>query len=233
MVFNLKSVFAFSVLSFAPITANADVVYSSVPDITAQPIFAGLCSSCSGNYEFYDQFTLTTSATINGLNLITYGGVYNGLGGFAFEVYDSAQSALLFSRAVSSVSIVQSVSGSDAEVTGVLSSLNLSAGTYYAGFVAYQLAVGTLPGGNNSLIFSSVPGQIDQASPYSSEAEAGDIGFQLLGNVSAVPEPATWTMMILGFAGLGFLAYRRKSKPALMPRLIHDTRFGFESRLQY
>lgn len=28
--------------------------------------------------------------------------------------------------------------------------------------------------------------------------------------ISAVPEPATWAMMILGFFGLGFMAYRRK-----------------------
>jgi PEP-CTERM motif len=35
-------------------------------------------------------------------------------------------------------------------------------------------------------------------------------------NVSAVPEPSTWAMTILGFAGVGFMAYRRKSKPALM-----------------
>jgi hypothetical protein len=34
-------------------------------------------------------------------------------------------------------------------------------------------------------------------------------------NVGAVPEPSTWAMMILGFAGIGFLAYRRKFKPAL------------------
>jgi hypothetical protein len=34
--------------------------------------------------------------------------------------------------------------------------------------------------------------------------------------VSAVPEPSTWAMMILGFAGIGFMAYRRKSKPALI-----------------
>jgi hypothetical protein len=31
----------------------------------------------------------------------------------------------------------------------------------------------------------------------------------------AVPEPSTWAMMILGFAGLGFMAYRRKNKIAL------------------
>ena len=34
--------------------------------------------------------------------------------------------------------------------------------------------------------------------------------------VDGVPEPSTWAMMILGFAGVGFMAYRRKSKPALM-----------------
>jgi hypothetical protein len=28
--------------------------------------------------------------------------------------------------------------------------------------------------------------------------------------VAAVPEPSTWAMMVLGFGGLGFLAYRRK-----------------------
>jgi PEP-CTERM motif len=31
-------------------------------------------------------------------------------------------------------------------------------------------------------------------------------------NVSAVPEPSTWAMMVLGFAGIGFMAYRRKAK---------------------
>ena len=31
----------------------------------------------------------------------------------------------------------------------------------------------------------------------------------------SVPEPATWAMMIIGFAGVGFIAYRRKLKPAL------------------
>jgi hypothetical protein len=33
--------------------------------------------------------------------------------------------------------------------------------------------------------------------------------------ITAVPEPSTWAMMILGFAGIGFMAYRRKSKPVL------------------
>jgi PEP-CTERM motif len=37
----------------------------------------------------------------------------------------------------------------------------------------------------------------------------------LLEVAEAVPEPSTWAMMILGFCGLGFMAYRRKNGAAL------------------
>ena len=33
---------------------------------------------------------------------------------------------------------------------------------------------------------------------------------------AAVPEPSTWAMMLLGFAGVGFMAYRQKSKLVLL-----------------
>jgi PEP-CTERM motif len=32
---------------------------------------------------------------------------------------------------------------------------------------------------------------------------------------TAVPEPSTWAMLLLGFAGLGFMAYRRNNRMAL------------------
>lgn len=41
-------------------------------------------------------------------------------------------------------------------------------------------------------------------------------GNQIIG-VSAVPEPSTWAMMLIGFAGLGFAAYRRvKARPGAL-----------------
>ncbi|MDR3468717.1 MAG: PEPxxWA-CTERM sorting domain-containing protein [Xanthobacteraceae bacterium] len=49
-------------------------------------------------------------------------------------------------------------------------------------------------------------------SSYHEIGPAGDVVLE----VAAVPEPSTWAMMILGFVGVGFMAYRRKSKPALM-----------------
>jgi hypothetical protein len=44
-----------------------------------------------------------------------------------------------------------------------------------------------------------------------------DTGFKTIrqfeiSGVSAVPEASTWAMMILGFAGVGFMAYRRKNQ---------------------
>ena len=34
--------------------------------------------------------------------------------------------------------------------------------------------------------------------------------------ISAVPEPSTWAMMILGFAGVGFMAYRQKQNKSVL-----------------
>jgi hypothetical protein len=43
---------------------------------------------------------------------------------------------------------------------------------------------------------------------------------------SFVPEPSTWAMMILGFAGIGFMAYRQKSKAAAMKLRLVGFFFG-------
>jgi hypothetical protein len=34
-------------------------------------------------------------------------------------------------------------------------------------------------------------------------------------HVGAVPEPSTWAMMLLGFAGVGFAAYRKRKNGTL------------------
>jgi PEP-CTERM motif len=41
---------------------------------------------------------------------------------------------------------------------------------------------------------------------------------------NAVPEPSTWAMMILGFAGLGFMAYRRKNNQTKMAKTRRSPR---------
>jgi PEP-CTERM motif len=83
-------------------------------------------------------------------------------------------------------------------------------------------------GGNETFSFAGLPVNIGSNTltfTYTSLADANHAGFQGLGDegwgveqviASAVPEPSTWAMMLLGFAGIGSIAYRRKSKLALM-----------------
>ncbi len=46
--------------------------------------------------------------------------------------------------------------------------------------------------------------------------------------MTAVPEPSTWAMMGLGFAGLGFAAYRRRAKfgARAIARAVSPSRSG-------
>ena len=41
-----------------------------------------------------------------------------------------------------------------------------------------------------------------------------DDEFDYVLTIAAVPEPSTWGLMLLGFAGLGFALYRRSVKAA-------------------
>ena len=46
------------------------------------------------------------------------------------------------------------------------------------------------------------------------EGNPGDVGFGTFTPVTgAIPEPSTWAMLVVGFAGLGFAGYR-KARPA-------------------
>jgi hypothetical protein len=79
--------------------------------------------------------------------------------------------------------------GLDVQLTGALAGYDIY--KYYA----FGLAPNQ-PANNNVLLLS-----IDGKAPPS--------------QVGGVPEPSTWAMLILGFFGIGSVAYRQKGKPAL------------------
>jgi len=56
-----------------------------------------------------------------------------------------------------------------------------------------------------------------QGNEFAIQDANGRISFSITTvSIAAVPEPSTWAMMILGFTGIGFMAYRWNVKPALM-----------------
>jgi PEP-CTERM motif len=58
--------------------------------------------------------------------------------------------------------------------------------------------------------FASTSSGTDLFTASKDFAVAGFQGF----TPAAIPEPSTWAMMLVGFAGLGFLAWRRRKRAA-------------------
>jgi hypothetical protein len=77
----------------------------------------------------------------------------------------------------------------------------------------------TASGSANAYVFFGAVTDTPFTSVTISTSELGALDNLEFGNavtVAAVPETSTWAMMILGFAGVGFMAYRRKQNgPAL------------------
>jgi hypothetical protein len=80
--------------------------------------------------------------------------------------------------------------------------------TYFRMYVNYDSAA------NDGSYLIGIGG--DPANPHQSEISVigvndwQDIFGRMTPELAAVPEPSTWAMMILGFAGIGFMAYRRR-----------------------
>jgi hypothetical protein len=125
-------------------------------------------------------------------------------------------------------------SGSGNDPAGQITSiLSFAAGTYTIAFdlagnqrgAASQETVVSLGGFSQAITLASGLGFATHTYTFTT-ATGGNLKFtetgpsdqqgNLLDNIvlTAVPEPSTWAMMILGFFGVGFMAYRRKSSGA-------------------
>jgi len=152
------------------------------------------------------------------------------------SVVGTAQLALNLSSPTFSGNINSSNDSGFVSLTGTLlgDSFSVTQTTGYGGFDNIFITSGiTLVNGNITNIVTPYGGQGIGASgprffffnPTASEpglsftftpsretTTAGTVSSE----VAAVPEPSTWAMMILGFFGVGFMAYRRKAKSAFM-----------------
>ena len=83
----------------------------------------------------------------------------------------------------------------------------------YLGF--YYGPTSGFPPGDRSAAASSYVNDYGSVYPNYAYYAVGSV-YTNYAFTAAVPESSTWAMLLLGFAGIGFMTYRRKSKPALM-----------------
>jgi hypothetical protein len=72
-------------------------------------------------------------------------------------------------------------------------------------FIPYTYVAQPGDNGNADFLLAIGPSGLD-VHTVASEVQVSVDG------VGAVPEPSTWAMLVLGFAGIGFMAYRRKNE---------------------
>jgi hypothetical protein len=81
-------------------------------------------------------------------------------------------------------------------------------------FAAFVDPNSTVTGLTNSTI-SFAPASVT-VNLAGDQFSAGSVGLVDVQFAPPVPEPSTWAMMILGFCGICFMAYRRRSRQAFM-----------------
>ena len=119
-----------------------------------------------------------------------------------FTVKDKNSGALSTSSTLQLFSCLSNCNTTTVPVTGTLiDTANLSP-QFGLGSTAFQVAIfdDLLKTGNYVAVFTT--------STPTTDAYSGDF------TVSAVPEPSTWAMLILGFAAIGFAGLRKSRKAA-------------------
>lgn len=87
---------------------------------------------------------------------------------------------------------------------------NVNNGTIDQAFITSML----VPGGLNTL---SISGLLNPPSGDGNASFGGNVNFA----ATAVPEPATWALFILGFGGLGYAMRRRNAKVTVAKAKLH------------
>jgi hypothetical protein len=177
---------------------------ASTLDVTASGITVDLnITAINPDSVLTPGFDITqVSGTVNGVSVSTFSGVWGPNGdqvsnGLYLDPFLNQNPAHVDGNGTN-VFTVQNPPGSGGanfEIDNI----------FYTGSpnaLSYQGGIALLLSDNSTFYLSAV------CNPGGSGAGCSDVYFGQL--TAAVPEPSTWAMMILGFCGLGFMAYRRR-----------------------
>jgi hypothetical protein len=218
---NIKSILSraatFATVLVIATAANADILIDQSPDVVGGAIQSTWINQAASQ-NFLVQFTLSQAADITGFDIYSSYPVTSGTSGTLKIREDSSglpNSTNLLS-VTSSISVDQvgatlpAYAGDNRLHVDLSSPELLAAGTYWIGLSGTSTEIGwtsltTGPLGPSDQVL--LGGDTVEGHP----TNIYDLSFRIEGTLAgAVPEPSTWAMMIIGFCGVGFMAYRRK-----------------------
>jgi hypothetical protein len=183
-------------------TASAAVLYDNGPvngTVDAWTINAG--------FSVEDSFTLSSAATVTGVTFASWAFPGDKISSVDWAILPASGFTGGTTASVTSSYQYTNDWGYDiASNTFSTGKVTLAAGTYY---LELQKAVAT----NGDAVYWDQ----NNGASTANENAVGPIGsqsFQILGT-SAVPEPATWAMMLVGFGGLGAAIRGRRTIAAI------------------
>jgi hypothetical protein len=206
----------FGFLSFSK-DAKADLVFDLTYDhctggcSTGVSPFGTVTISQSGSGTFTDTFTIALNPTY------AFNGNGKGLDAFAFSLASGTAASIGLSQAelTAGFGIETKLPASQDGFGNYLNAINYNkSGATTLTFTVTDTCVLSV----SCFVAGSSNGNGGTTDPSFFTADiAGNSNTGVVGSgiAPAVPEPSTWAMMILGFAGVGFLACRRKRGVAL------------------
>jgi hypothetical protein len=180
-------------------SANLGIASANAATITNNFVFTGEANNvvASGSFSFDSSLTGTIGySNLSAFSITLVGQSYDLAFVNALNPAPPVSDYVYFGYDISANTFVPaSVPGSVGNLTSILAGTDL-----YVGF-----------------FFSPLLGQGDDNADgayteYRTETDGFAVAFTIS---SAIPEPSTWIMMILGFLGLAGLAYRRRERTAL------------------
>ncbi len=206
----------------------------------ATPAAANLVLAGSVDLQGQGLGATTTALTLQGQGQattetggITVGGAATGdakKGAGQFEVFTLAQLGV---TSASQLGIVLNLNENPNDATATVNSLSLnvftSGGapiTSFSTAKSYDVTQVANGLGGSGIVFrldgaqaaglqtilNTNPGALFTLDASLSNISSGPDAFQVGAITAAVPEASTWAMMVLGFLGVGFMAYRRKGQ---------------------
>ena len=199
---NAKFIVA-ALLAASALPAGAASLFQSVADLTVNPFVNAYCSSCSGPFRVFNTFTLVSAATIESVTFA----VQTSFGGFSspvdvsFWTNDGGTPGMQISNVLFAPASFSSTvpTAFDTSLVSVNYTQSLAAGTYLISFFnGTDMGVPSYTGGGGNLFqqgFGAIAGE--------------SAGFSLGGASAAIPEFASWALMVVGFGLVGAAARRR------------------------